>query len=52
MHPNQPVPRAPRPTRSGMLAMGVGAGLAMTPWAYTGDPEEQFVRFREGLGVR
>lgn len=29
----------------------LGARAAWVPWAYTGDPEEQFTRFREGLGV-
>ncbi|MFF6790681.1 hypothetical protein ACFY9C_16590 [Streptomyces filamentosus] len=29
----------------------LGARAAWVPWSYTGDPEEQFTRFREGLGV-
>ncbi len=29
----------------------LGRRAAWVPWAYTGDPEEQFTRFREGLGV-
>ncbi|TXS30627.1 hypothetical protein EAO71_19615 [Streptomyces sp. ms191] len=29
----------------------LGARASWVPWAYTGEPEEQFVRFREGLGV-
>ncbi|MFF0434935.1 hypothetical protein ACFYU9_22190 [Streptomyces sp. NPDC004327] len=29
----------------------LGTRAAWVPWGYTGDPEEQFVRFREGLGV-
>ncbi|MFI8367349.1 hypothetical protein [Streptomyces sp. NPDC085466] len=29
----------------------LGRHAAWVPWAYTGEPEEQFVRFREGLGV-
>lgn len=29
----------------------LGTRAAWVPWAYTGEPEEQFVRFREGLQV-
>ncbi|MGW8352795.1 hypothetical protein [Streptomyces wedmorensis] len=29
----------------------LGPRAAWVPWAYTGDPEDQFTRFREGLGV-
>jgi hypothetical protein len=29
----------------------LGARATWVPWSYTGAPEEQFVRFREGLGV-
>ncbi|WP_030752497.1 hypothetical protein [Streptomyces griseus] len=29
----------------------LGTRAAWVPWSYTGDPEEQFTRFREGLGV-
>ncbi|MFJ3904333.1 hypothetical protein [Streptomyces sp. NPDC090025] len=29
----------------------LGTRAAWVPWVYTGEPEEQIVRFREGLGV-
>ncbi|WP_370413700.1 hypothetical protein [Streptomyces fradiae] len=29
----------------------LGARAAWVPWVYTGEPEEQFVRFREGVGI-
>ncbi|MFE4591819.1 hypothetical protein [Streptomyces laurentii] len=29
----------------------LGKQAAWVPWVYTGEPEEQFVRFREGLGA-
>ncbi|MFF8599377.1 hypothetical protein ACF065_26785 [Streptomyces sp. NPDC015232] len=33
-----------------LLAL-LGARAAWVPWVYTGEPEEQFVRFREGVGL-
>ncbi|MFI9001395.1 hypothetical protein [Streptomyces sp. NPDC053541] len=33
-----------------LLAL-LGSRAAWVPWVYTGEPEEQFVRFREGVGL-